>query len=96
MKQRGSTAIVILILESLKRQRRTKTKLAEELVLNYSRAEKYVGSLISLELIDYDWKGRTLGITERGLEFFQSANEMACLIKPIESLINKYRLSDAA
>jgi predicted transcriptional regulator len=90
--QRASFSITVLILEALRRRRLTKTKLMQELLLNYTRAGIYTIRMRHLDLIDYNDADRTFGITSKGLQYLEMSEQLAGMIKPLNSAIEKYKV----
>ncbi|MDQ3873354.1 MAG: winged helix-turn-helix domain-containing protein, partial [Thermoproteota archaeon] len=70
MKQRSSFAIVSLILEAIAKSEPaggiTKTKIMQNVMLNYKRANRYCYQMLESGLISYNSETRTFHITEKG------------------------------
>lgn len=97
MKQRSSFSIVSLILETVTRSEPmgiTKSKIMQNVVLNYKRANRYCYHMVELGLLLYKPEMRTFHITEKGRFVLHYCVELARYISPIHELINKYRHGD--
>jgi predicted transcriptional regulator len=96
MKQRSSFSIVTLILESAQESGGrgiTRTKIMQNVMLNYKRASRYCTNLVDKDLLSYDPGSRTFHITEKGEKVLASSRELAGFITPINQMINKYRFT---
>src|SRR5919202_1446044 len=94
MKQRSSFAIVSLILETVARYEPagiTKSKIMQNVMLNYKRANGYCYQMMESGLLSYNYEMRTFHITEKGRLVLRNCVELAQYISPINQLINKYR-----
>ncbi|MDQ3903247.1 MAG: winged helix-turn-helix domain-containing protein [Thermoproteota archaeon] len=95
MKQRSSFAIVSLILEAIAKSEPaggiTKTKIMQNVMLNYKRANRYCYQMLESGLISYNSETRTFHITEKGRMVLHNSMELAQYIAPINQLMNKYR-----
>lgn len=99
MKQRSSFAITALILETVARSEpagMSKTKIMQNVMLNYKRVNRYCAQMIARDLIRYDLKDHNFHITDKGRFVLSNCNELAQFISPINRLMNKYRLLDAS
>jgi predicted transcriptional regulator len=99
MKQRSSFAITTLILETVARSEpagMSKTKIMQNVMLNYKRVNRYCAQMIARDLIRYDLKDHNFHITDKGRFVLSNCNELAQFISPINRLMNKYRLLDAS
>ena len=99
MKQRSSFAITTLILETVARSEpagMSKTKIMQNVMLNYKRVNRYCAQMIARDLIRYDPKAHNFHITDKGRFVLSNCNELAQFISPINRLMNKYRLLDAS
>jgi predicted transcriptional regulator len=97
MKQRSSFSIVSLILETVTRSEPmgiTKTRIMQNVMLNYKRVNKYCYHMIESGLLLYKTETRTFHITEKGRFVLHNCVDLARYISPIRELINKYRYSD--
>jgi predicted transcriptional regulator len=97
MKQRSSFSIVSLILETVTRSEPmgiTKSKIMQNVVLNYKRVNRYCYHMVELGLLLYKPEMRTFHITEKGRFVLHYCVELARYISPIHELINKYRYGD--
>jgi predicted transcriptional regulator len=97
MKQRSSFSIVSLILETVTRSEPmgiTKTRIMQNVMLNYKRVNKYCYNMMESGLLLYKPETRTFHITEKGRFVLRNCGELARYISPIRELINKYRYSD--
>ena len=97
MKQRSSFSIVSLILETAARSEPkgiTKTKIMQNLMLNYKRMNRYCYYMMQSDLLLYKPEMRTFHITEKGRFVLRNCVELARYITPIRELINKYRYGD--
>jgi predicted transcriptional regulator len=97
MKQRSSFSIVSLILETVTRSEPmgiTKTRIMQNVMLNYKRVNKYCYNMMESGLLLYKPETRTFHITEKGRFVLRNCIELARYISPIRELINKYRYSD--
>jgi predicted transcriptional regulator len=97
MKQRSSFSIVSLILETVTRSEPmgiTKTRIMQNVMLNYKRVNKYCYHMMESGLLLYEPAMRTFHITEKGRFVLRNCIELARYISPISELINKYRYSD--
>ena len=97
MKQRSSFSIVSLILETVTRSEPmgiTKSKIMQNVVLNYKRVNRYCYHMVELGLLLYKPELRTFHITEKGRFVLHYCVELARYISPIHELINKYRYGD--
>jgi predicted transcriptional regulator len=97
MKQRSSFSIVSLILETVTRSEPmgiTKTKIMQNVMLNYKRVNKYCYYMMESGLLLYEPETRTFHITEKGRFVLRNCVELARYITPIRELINKYRYGD--
>ena len=97
MKQRSSFAIVSLILETVARYEPagiTKSKIMQNVMLNYKRANGYCYQMMESGLLSYNYEMRTFHITEKGRLVLRNCIELAQYISPINQLINKYRYND--
>jgi predicted transcriptional regulator len=94
MKQRSSFSIVSLILETAARSEPkgiTKTKIMQNLMLNYKRMNRYCYQMMKSGLLLYNPEMHTFHITEKGKVVLRNCLELARYISPINELINKYR-----
>ena len=99
MKQRSSFSITTLILETVARSEPygiSKTKIMQNVMLNYKRVNRYCAEIIARDLICYDTKDHYFHITDKGRFVLSSCNELAQFISPINRLMNKYRLLDSS
>jgi predicted transcriptional regulator len=97
MKQRSSFSIVSLILETVTRSKPigiTKTKIMQNVMLNYKRVNKYCYHMMESGLLLYKPEMRTFHITEKGRFVLRNCVELARYISPIYELIDKYRYGD--
>jgi predicted transcriptional regulator len=97
MKQRSSFAITTLILETVAKSEPTgitKTKIMQNVMLNYKRVNRYCIQMIESGLIRRDLETRAFHITEKGKIVLQNCDELAQFMSPISELINKYRFTD--
>jgi len=97
MKQRSSFSIVSLILETVTRSEPmgiTKTKIMQNVMLNYKRVNKYCYHMMESGLLLYEPETRTFHTSEKGRFVLLNCIELAQYISPISELINKYRYSD--
>ena len=97
MKQRSSFSIVSLILETVSKSEPTgitKTRIMQNVMLNYKRANRYCYHMMESDLISYNPQTRTFHITERGRLVLRNCLELAQYISPINQLINKYRYGE--
>ena len=97
MKQRSSFSIVSLILETVTRSEPmgiTKTRIMQNVMLNYKRVNKYCYHMMESGLLLYKPETRTFHVTEKGRFVLRNCVELARYISPIRELINKYRYSD--
>lgn len=96
MRQRSSFSIVTLVLESAHEAGSrgiSRTKIMQNVILNYKRASRYCTNLVDKELLSYDPEKRTFHITEKGEKVLESFHELAGFIAPINEMINKYRFT---
>jgi predicted transcriptional regulator len=97
MKQRSSFSIVSLILETVAKSEPTgitKTRIMQNVMLNYKRANRYCYQMMESALISFKPESRTFHITEKGRLVLHNCLELAQYISPINQLINKYRYGD--
>ena len=99
MKQRSSFAITTLILETVARSEPygiSKTKIMQNVMLNYKRVNRYCAEIIARDLVCYDTKDHYFHITDKGRFVLSNCNELAQFISPINRLMNKYRPLDSS
>jgi predicted transcriptional regulator len=99
MKQRSSFAITTLILETVARSEPygiSKTKIMQNVMLNYKRVNRYCAEIIARDLICYDTQDHYFHITDKGRFVLSNCNELAQFISPINRLMNKYRPLDSS
>lgn len=97
MKQRSSFAITTLILESVAKSEPTgltKTKIMQNVMLNYKRVNRYCVQMIESGLIQRNPESHAFHITAKGRIVLQNCDELAQFMSPISELINKYRFAD--
>lgn len=97
MKQRSSFAITTLILETIAKSEPTgitKTKIMQNVMLNYKRVNRYCVQMIESGLIRRDPEIHVFHITEKGKLTLRNCDELAQFMSPINELINKYRFAE--
>ena len=94
MKQRGSFSITTLILSATLSKRDdggiTKTRIMQEVMLNYRRINRYLSGLLNGGLIEYSPGNNRYNITLKGIKFLELSEELANYISPLRSMITKY------
>jgi predicted transcriptional regulator len=97
MKQRSSFAIITLILELCSKSDSTgitKTRIMQNLGLNYKRTNRYCFFMLHSALLSYNLENRTFHITEKGRWVLRNCEELAELISPINNMIKNYQFSE--
>lgn len=95
MKQRGSFSINTLILSAVASAQDdgiTRTRLTQEIIMNYSRIGHYLADLASKDLVSYDAATRRYRITTKGTECLRLSEELAYYISPVRGMISKYEM----
>ena len=97
MKQRSSFSITALILETVAKSEPhgiSKTKVMQNVMLNYKRVNRYCAQMMARDLIYYDLKNHNFHISGKGRFVLSNCIELSQFISPINRLMNKYRLLD--
>ena len=92
MKQRGAFSVSTLILFTLQERPLTKTRLMQELVLNYNRINRYCDQLLCQGLIKHEPATHRYTITTKGSQVLKLSQELASLLPPVEQMIEKYSI----
>ncbi len=70
----------------------TRARLAQELVLTYSRVNKHCEELVQNRLLEYNQVTRTYRATPLGKEMVKLTEQLAVHYSPINSMLAKYKL----
>ncbi len=94
LKQRGSFSITTLILSSALSANDqggiTKTKIMQEVMLNYKRVSHYLLNLSNEGLMECNLGTRKYKITAKGMKILELSEELANYISPVKSMITRY------
>jgi predicted transcriptional regulator len=80
MRYRSRTDIISEILDAANGGA-TKTKIMYQAFISYSQMKEYLRVLTENNLLNYDLDARTFKITEKGLRFLHTYNQMDDMIK---------------
>ncbi len=81
MKRRDRAEIVAMMLETI-RIGAKKTSILQRTYLSFPQAKSYLSHLLEEEMIRYDPLSRLYNITEKGLDFLKTYQQMQSLIYP--------------
>ena len=82
MKYRSRTEIIASMLEALASGPATKTRMMYKSYLSYQQLQQYLEYLQEKKLVIYEKETQLCRITERGLRFIHSYDEISELIAP--------------
>ena len=94
MKLRGQSTIEALILTAALNNEFgiTRARLAQELVLTYSRVNKHCEELVQKRLLEYNPVTRTYHATPLGKEMVKLTEQLALHYTPVNGILAKYKL----